>query len=218
MFFALITSSLAACAYGLWFTHQPVGRVRTAIKATSVGSLAAACVFLSGPLWLGVALALGTMGDVFLVQRGDRAFLAGLGAFLLGHLAYVWLLWGMGSGWAALAADPLRPGLTLFLTIGAAVILRRLLPHMGAMRLPVLAYATVILCMGGAALTLPLSTPLSLAILGAFMFIASDAILGFDLFVLKDGRRKRRAATVLWFLYWGGQTLIFWAVLQAGGV
>ena len=37
------------------------------------------------PYWLGAALVLSAIGDVALIGKSDRAFLVGLGSFLLGH-------------------------------------------------------------------------------------------------------------------------------------
>ena len=42
----------------------------------------------SDPRWLGAALVASAVGDVALIGRSDRAFLIGLGSFLLAHLAF----------------------------------------------------------------------------------------------------------------------------------
>ena len=68
--------------------------------------------------------------------------------------------------------------------------------------------------MGFALSMLPLQGALILVVLGGFAFITSDAILGFELFVnhTKTGH-PIWPAMVLWFLYWGGQTLILTGVV-----
>ena len=84
------------------------------------------------------------------------------------------------------------------------------------LRIPVLIYVLVIVVMGVCAFNLPAEWPFVLAILGAVMFIASDAILGFEVFVFKDAVDPRYApAILLWFLYWGGQLLILITFLAA---
>src|SRR5690606_6026025 len=81
-------------------------------------------------------------GDVLLIPKNKRTFLAGLIAFLLGHLAYAvaFAVRGVDLRWTALAA----------LALGAAAIpvLRWLWPHVeGPMRGPVAAYVLVITSM-----------------------------------------------------------------------
>jgi len=207
-------SCLSALAYGLHFVHQPVSARRTAVKAIAVGALTALAFAFAAPFSLIGALTLGTLGDVFLSRNGQRNFLAGLVSFLLGHLAYVILLAQMGGAVQGLFTSLWRTIATLVLIAIASTVIRRLLPHLGALRVPVLIYACVILAMGLMALSLPLTWPIILVILGAMAFIASDAILGFELFIFNDTSGNRRgAAMLLWFLYWGGQALTTLGVL-----
>ena len=205
-------SLLSAAAYGGHFVHQAPGALRTCIKGLAVGSLTLISVACAAPFALTLALGFGTFGDLFLSRRGTRNFLFGLVSFLVGHLAYVALLWQFGGGFTPLFSQPYRLIAALGLLGLGAIVLRRLLPHLGALRLPVLGYAVVILVMGLFALSLPLYWPIGLATLGALMFIASDAILGFELFIYQD-RPRIWAATLLWALYWGGQFLIMIAIL-----
>jgi uncharacterized membrane protein YhhN len=93
-------------------------------------------------LWVLVALCLGWVGDVSLVSERRLWFLAGLGAFLVAHLAYIG------------AFVTLRPDLLVALPVAAAllapaaVVARWLWPHLDAdMRGPVLAYIAVITAM-----------------------------------------------------------------------
>ena len=211
-----LISVAAALVYGLRATHAPSSPGRTLLKASAVGGLTGIAALSGAPGLLTLALALGTLGDICLSRRGEAAFLTGLSAFLLGHLAYVGLLAGHGVGLHAFG--PWRGGAAITLVVAAWLILARLMPHLGPMRLPVLVYGAVIVCMGLAALTLPSSWPIVLAMLGAAAFIASDAILGFELFTPKPATPPRWPATVLWFLYWAGQALILLAfTLQPGG-
>jgi len=89
-----------------------------------------------------LGLALCAAGDVCLLGRRKAALLAGLGTFLLGHVAYgVAFLRGGVAGGAALAAG-------LALLPAAVVALALLWRHVpGAMRPPVVLYVVVISAM-----------------------------------------------------------------------
>jgi uncharacterized membrane protein YhhN len=88
--------------------------------------------------WIVVGLCLACVGDVSLALPGQRAFVAGLVAFLLGHVAYV-------AACASLL--PLRAWLTwmtpmvTFPIVGSGVVAYGwLFPHLGRLRGPVLAW------------------------------------------------------------------------------
>ena len=56
---------------------------------------------LTGAWWTLVVpgLALGALGDFFLTRRAEAAFLAGMGAFAAGHLAYAgWMFTPVREG------------------------------------------------------------------------------------------------------------------------
>lgn len=207
-------STLSALAYGLHYVHQSQSLTRTLCKTLPIGCLAVISALFGAPLALTLALAFGTLGDIFLSRDGERFFLFGLGAFLIGHLFYIALLAALSAGIAPFVSSPWRIIASLVLLGTATAIVKRLLPHLGALRRPVLVYVVVIIAMGLTALSLPASWPLSLAIFGAILFTASDAILGLELFAFKDDPSPRLLpATLLWFLYWSGQFLILLAVL-----
>ncbi|SFR36438.1 Uncharacterized membrane protein YhhN [Yoonia tamlensis] len=209
-------SALCALAYGSVLVHQRPSTLRTIVKAASVASLATIGALCGAPMLLTAALVLGTIGDVFLSREGERNFLFGLGAFLIGHMAYIGLLIGYGGSCAAFVSNPLLLCASAALFITAGLITRRLFPYLGALRMPVLIYVLVIVVMGVCALNVPAKWPFALTILGALMFIASDAILGFEVFVFKDATGPRHGpAKLLWFLYWGGQSLILFSFLAA---
>lgn len=130
--------------------------------------------------WLLLALGLSMAGDLFLLSRDKRAFLAGLVAFLLGHVAYVGLFVALGVA---------LPGAVLAGTglgfVGLAVY-RWLAPKAGRLARPVAAYVVVISCMvtaaAGAAWAQP--DPVRLGLLGAALaFWASDLCVARDRFV-----------------------------------
>src|SRR5207244_435573 len=88
------------------------------------------------------ALVLSLVGDVFLVGRSKAAFRAGLGSFLLGHVAFgvAFVLRGVDARVTALALGGLA--------VVALVVGRWLWPHVEPkMRASVVAYITVITVM-----------------------------------------------------------------------
>lgn len=90
-----------------------------------------------------IALVLGALGDVLLIPKDKkRVFIAGIGAFLLAHLAYgaMFLMMGVDAVWLGVAL------------VGASAIAvavwRWLEPHVvGAMRVAVMSYIAVITVM-----------------------------------------------------------------------
>ncbi len=204
-----VIAAAMAIAYGGWLVWQEPSNLRTLVKTISIGSLALLSYRVGGPLLLTIALAFSAMGDAFLANKGDKNFLFGLGSFLLAHLAYTALFVtdaDFGNG----LSFKLHLVVVAVMLIFAALILRNLWPHLGAMRIPVLAYVVAILAMGIAATGLVQL----LVIVGALMFMASDIILSHELFVWKEGSRIRQYSPYfIWGLYWSGQALIAWSYL-----
>lgn len=163
--------------------------------------------------WIVAGLALGAVGDVALMFESERGFLAGLVAFLLGHVAYVvglahvqppgaWL-----DGTMRIAA----PAAVLV----ALVVLRWLWPRLGAMRVPVIAYVAVISTMliGGLAVTLTGGAASAdarhLLTAGAVLFFASDLAVAREKFVGRDPWNRTIGLPV----YYGAQVLFAWALV-----
>lgn len=157
-----------------------------------------------------VGLVLGALGDACLALPGRRWFAAGLGAFLLGHLAYVVGIatveppgrWLGDAGW--LAAVPIG------MSLGALVVLW---PRLGALRIPVIAYIATICAMVIAAVAAGRCAPLPEAnrhrlLAGAVAFFASDLAVARERFVARGLLNK------LWGLpaYYAGQLLIAWSI------
>jgi len=114
-------------------------------------------------------LVLSVAGDALLLSRRRPAFLAGLGAFLLAHLAY-----------AAAFAPRASPtaGAAVALGAVAALVLRWLWPHLGSMKAPVIAYCLAISVM----LWLALGVAQPEVRLGALLFYGSDLFVARDRF------------------------------------
>jgi uncharacterized membrane protein YhhN len=184
-------------------------RARAFKTAASAGFVALALVLgaLQGAAFARAVLAglvLSAIGDVALAFPGDRPFMAGLVAFLFGHVAYIF---------AAAARLPVTewPSAWSLLPLAvSAAATAWLWPHLGSMRIPVLAYVSAITLMvigalavfareGGPALTLAL---------GALLFYASDLSVARDRFV------KPGFVNKAWGLpaYYAGQVLFAWSL------
>lgn len=125
-----------------------------------------------------LALALSWLGDVLLLARRSAVFLAGLGAFLLAHVAYAWafVAWPLHGG-------ALWVGAVVMVVLGI-VVLRVFWPRLKPLyRVAVPAYvaAIAVMCtlaigagMGSGAWWLPLA---------ALAFAASDIAVARDRFI-----------------------------------
>jgi uncharacterized membrane protein YhhN len=123
-------------------------------------------------------LALAMLGDVLLIPKSQPTFLAGLGAFLLGHVAYALAFVVRGTSFSVTLAS------AALLAIPARVVGRWLWPHVpGPMRAPVLAYIVVISAMVALALGTVARGGGVVVLVGAVMFYASDLSVARDRFV-----------------------------------
>lgn len=199
----VILSLFAAFAYGAVYTVRPIGFVRSMSKTLAVAALALSAFFAGSPLLLVGALALGATGDYFLSREGDSAFLSGLGAFAAAHVLYILLLVNLG-GFTSVG-EPLVIGL-LVLAIGMAIAL---FLKAGDLKIPVVIYVAIIATMGMAAFGLPETR--NVALVAALLFIISDTVLAFELFLLQEKSAARRVTPyVIWVTYFAAQFLFFW--------
>jgi uncharacterized membrane protein YhhN len=163
---------------------DPVGRYQTAVLVGLLFSLA---------------------GDVFLMLPADR-FIAGVGAFLAAHLAYLAAFTSevpFGASPAAFAA----------VMVVVAVILVALWRHLPPrMRLPLVVYAVVLGAMAAQAISQAAVLGLPAAIagaVGASLFMASDSALVTNRFA----RPFRLAPLVVLGSYYAAQVLIAVSVM-----
>lgn len=194
----------AACGLlYLFMAAQPPGLLRSVLKTASVALLALAALLAGAPLLLALALALCALGDLFLSRDGEGAFMAGVGAFAAGHLAYAVLFLTRDASDAARLLQMPGVAVAAVLLLLGLVMARILAPRAGALKEPVLGYIPIILGMGAAALTLPAG---SWAFAAACAFMLSDAVLAAETFVLPADHPLRRVAPyAVWPLYWGAQ-------------
>lgn len=208
----LIAAVLAFVTYWLvWAKGNEVSLTGAVVKAASTGFLALAGALGLGPGYAALGLAFGAAGDFFLARRSEKAFLAGMAAFALGHLAYAGGLAARGAEIAPLQLSTTQIIAALVL-IGFSLSTELwLAPRTGALRWPVRGYVLVIGLMGLAAIALPAHPDtLSAAVirLGAALFILSDFLLAFRLFLARGEAARRALALALWPVYWAGQALI----------
>ncbi|MEQ8895797.1 MAG: lysoplasmalogenase [Roseovarius sp.] len=202
----LAVSCGVAVVYGLWLCHGPVSVWRSVVKTVPVALLAVWAAMAGGPVWLVAALGLSAVGDFALSREGERAFLVGLCAFALAHVAYIALLLGLVAG-----APPVVPVVVL-LALAVSTELW-LAPFAGEMRWPVRGYVVLITVMAGCALALP--GALWVAAVGAGAFVLSDTLLAVQMFRRDVAARFDRVLSVaLWTLYFGAQVMM--AVALAG--
>jgi hypothetical protein len=161
-------------------------------------------------LLIAVGMTLGFAGDLFMarVLPAPNRVLAGMGAFGLGHIAYIAAITGYAPvGWAALV---------VWLLLGAAlyyiVVLRGGQPS--TLSMAALPYALLLAATAGVATGLAFQQPIFTGLaIGAALFLLSDLLIAAELFT---GRRLPSHNDIVWLTYGPGQMLIVvsvWNVL-----
>ncbi len=150
------------------------------------------------------ALVLGWLGDAALLGKHPNAFLGGLAAFLLSHLAFA----------AAFLLGPVSLTVVALAVVAVAVVgfavLRWLLPHVPPdFKLPVLAYVVVILAMCLTAAGHSAATGRWNVLTGAVLFAASDISVARDRFVAPGPVNRLWG----WPTYFAAQLVLAWSVL-----
>jgi uncharacterized membrane protein YhhN len=152
--------------------------------------------------WFVAALVFSLLGDVFLMLPSDR-FVAGLGAFLLGHLAYVggFVVFGVEAPLLALGAAAVA------LVVGpvGARIVRGARAHDQALTVPVALYIAVISAM----IVSAVGSGRAVAVAGAVLFAFSDSLIGWTRFVAPI----RRSSVTIMVTYHLGQALLLLSLL-----
>jgi uncharacterized membrane protein YhhN len=147
--------------------------------------------------WLVVAgLVLSAAGDLALIPRSRRSFLAGLVAFLLAHVAYTIAF--------AEQADPLSlpPGYLLSIGLASTALYLYFLPHLGPMKAPVAVYVAVITLMLAAAWAVAANAPGLFGwqvAAGATLFYLSDITVARSRFVPGAGFANRAVGLPLYY-------------------
>lgn len=187
---ALIVAAIAALVAGHLVAEArrwAVARAATKLAA-SLGFVLLAWAMTHGGAFgaaMLVGLILSAVGDACLLSARKLPFLAGLGAFLLAHVAYAVAFAGAGRA---------SPWLALPIAVLGIQVLRWLWPHLGDLRPPVVAYCLAISAM----LWLSLGVDRPLVAPGAALFYASDLLVARDRFV-RPGFANRLAGLPLYY-------------------
>lgn len=209
----LALAALAALAYQLTFAGRPEGSHSwpgSAVKTLSTALLALAGLAGQAPALIVAGLALGSAGDFALSRPGTRAFLAGMAAFALGHLAYVVAFVTRSVELGGLAFGPVQTGLLVLLALLLISTEVWLAPRTGDLRWPVRGYGLIIGAMAASVILLPANPGDRLLQTGAALFLLSDTLLALRLFVAHSEAAKRTLGLAVWPAYWLGQALILW--------
>ncbi len=201
-----------------WWAFVTVGVIHLVGQLAALGQVADATKPALMPLLVGwfvsvtsrgrlrtllvVGLGLSWCGDLALMRSGEAWFLTGLGAFLLAQLAYA------VAFWPSRARSVLsRPALVVPYAAVLVGLLAILWTDLGDLRVPVMAYAIVIIAMA------VLATGLGPTVaVGALLFVLSDALIALD--TVADLHRLPAHGFWVMLTYLGAQALIARGVQQ----
>ncbi len=200
------TVLLAGSGASWWAAWRQSPRLMMVVKPLPMLALLVAAWLLGGDgprVAVTVALALGLVGDLALLDPPTGAMRpwqlpVGLGAFLLGHLAFL-----VAVAQAAPGGPPFPWPVVAAGVLGVAVVARWGVPvarAAGRLRVPVAAYEAVLLTLGVAAW----ARGGWCTALGATSFVASDLLLGRSLFLAAT----RWSPPVVMATYHAAQTLL----------
>lgn len=176
---SLLSKGIPVIALLLWLRQAPAGTYRR---------------------WICIGLVFSLAGDILLDWPGDL-FVFGLGAFLIGHLAYL-------RAYVSDSRLPALPALLLALIAGGAMFAILASSGLGELLIPVACYATAISLMLWRALSRighPDLQPGStwLAAVGAALFVLSDSLIGIDRFVTSFDAAPYAIILTYWLGQWG---------------
>lgn len=178
---------LLLCEWRGWRAGVWIAKPLASLGFIAAGIAADVSAFLM------LALVLSFAGDVLLIPK--KTFVFGLAAFLFAHVAFAVAFWSSGP-------DLRRAGVAMVaLIVAGALVYRWLAPHVGKLRVPVLAYIATIVVMVSLAMGV---TESRLVPIGACAFFVSDLAVARDKFVAPGFTNK------LWGLplYYAAQLLL----------
>jgi len=184
LFWLLIAATAVVAVADWWAVATATRSAEYVLKPLTMVALIAAGLAMKNPvadaarMWFVVALVLSLIGDVFLMLPDSSGrFVAGLGSFLLGHIAYI-----VGISQIGVSGSRLLVGAAL-VAVGLAVLGWRIVAGArktdATLAVPVAAYIAVISVM----VAMAIGTGRPVLIIGALLFFASDACIGWSRFV-----------------------------------
>jgi uncharacterized membrane protein YhhN len=147
------------------------------------------------------------IGDVCLALPQKKAFMAGLAAFLVGHIFYIF-------SFSSLIQIDQWTSAGFFILFGlSALIFLWLRPHLKSMLIPVLLYILVITVMASGAWAVFLRTPFHVfgrtsILAGSLFFYVSDIFVARDKFIKEEYRNRLFGLP----LYYAGQFLLAFSI------
>jgi uncharacterized membrane protein YhhN len=205
---ALVAGFAVLDWYAVWRGSRGIERLA---KPLTMVALTATALWMGASdtapgLWLLAGLVLGLLGDVALLGSSERRFLAGLSAFLLGHLAYVAAFLPVGPQSLVSALPGVVLVVALVVLVGRPVLRAAAAQGGPGLGGAVAAYMLVI----GAMVVTAWGTGMPLVAVGASVFMVSDAVLAHARFV----RPWPRASLLVMVTYHLGQVLIVLGLLR----
>ena len=211
LYFWVCATVTAVCVLGLlWAERSNSQGGKWLFKPIAAAGFIAAAIVLNAQdhaygLWVVVALVLSMVGDILLIPaRVGPAFAAGLGAFLLGHVAFcvAFVVRGIDWTWTLVA--------TAVFSVVGIIIYRWLKDDVPErLRVPVMAYVAVITAMVALSVGTTLYQGSQLIPVAAFMFWLSDISVARGRF--KEAGFSNRAWGIP--LYFGAQVVFAYATL-----
>jgi hypothetical protein len=164
-----------------------------------------------------IGMTLGCLGDLFMANLlpAPQPVLGGIGAFGLGHVAYIAAILRLSDHIGLNAAGPRRGGWAVWLLIGLAgwyfAVYRGQRPTM--LHWAALPYALLLASTAGFTTGLAVQAPTFVPLaLGGALFLLSDLILAARLF---NGVHFYLIGDVVWLTYGPAQALIVYSLLTA---
>jgi uncharacterized membrane protein YhhN len=200
----ILAVSVVLGASYLWILPRDKTMLRATWKTLPVLLLAAYALAVGAHPLLALALFFGALGDLSLAFEGDGAFIRGLLAFLLSHLAYVGLLAGVAD-FAMARSETWRIVGGLVVAGVTVMVLARIWRPAGSMVWPIASYVLVFMVLVW--LALGIADPWVFC--GAALFILSDIILTIRKYWTGPGHPiDRLAAHVVWVTYYAAQLIL----------
>ncbi len=199
---------LVACVAALvdwWAVAVDRHTVRPVAKPLTMALLVAVAATIGDApadvrTWLLIGAVLGLVGDVALLGDGELAFMAGLAAFAIGHLAYAVAALSVGFDWAWAI-----PGAVFLAALLGFRFIGRILPgahhHGGAVLAGAVGFYAIVI---SATVVTAWATGEWIAAGGAMLFAVSDWLLGYQRFVSPI----RRGHLAVMIPYHVGQALL----------